>query len=288
MRNGRERTVRQKLRAKKRAWSRAPNGPPTGHRVIHGDARAMRGLEDESIHLVVTSPPYWNLKEYAPNRRQLGRISDYRRFLDNLDRVWAECLRTLVPGGRVCVVVGDVCQSRKKHGRHRVVPLHADILRRCDDLGFEPLAPIIWHKIANASLEANGRGAFLGKPYEPNAIIKNDIEFILLLRKPGYRHPTRAQRDLSVIDPSDHKKWYRQVWAGVPGASTRHHPAPFPSEIPRRLISMFSFVSDTVLDPFVGTGTTLAAAKSLSRSSIGYDIEEMYCRLAKKALKEKK
>src|SRR5436189_4590780 len=144
-----------------------------------GDARELGWIPDHSVHLVVTSPPYWSLKEYKEHPGQLGLIRDYEEFLDQLDRVWQHVYRVLVPGGRLVCVVGDVCLSRRENGRHVVIPLHADIVVRCRKLGFDNLTPIIWYKIANASLEVDNGSRFLGKPYEPNAIIKNDIEFIL-------------------------------------------------------------------------------------------------------------
>jgi DNA modification methylase len=176
-------------------------------------------------------------------------------------------------------VVGDVCLSRRQnHGRHTVVALHSTISDHCRKLGFDGLAPIIWHKISNAVFEASGNGAgFLGKPYEPNAIIKNDIEYLLLLRKSGgYRSPSIDTRILSLISAANHKKWFQQVWTGVTGASTRDHPAPFPLELASRLVRMFSFVGDTVLDPFVGTGTTSLAAAVYGRNSIGVEIDPTY------------
>jgi site-specific DNA-methyltransferase (adenine-specific) len=166
-----------------------------------------------------------------------------------------------------------------------VEPLHADIQILCRDIGFDPLAPIIWNKIANMTTEVGGAGAFLGKPFEPNAIIKNDIEWILLFRKPGeYRHPTQEQRDLSMIPREDHKRWFQQIWSDVPGEVQRGHPAPFPVEIPRRLIGMFSFVGDTVLDPFLGTGNTTLAAMQMHRSSIGFEIEPTYFAMTRRRL----
>jgi len=231
--------------------------------------------------LVVTSPPYWTLKKYdgGAGQAQLGHWEDYEGFQDQMDLVWKRAYDQLVPGGRLCIVIGDVCISRKRFGRHHVVPVHADIATRCRKLGFDYLTPIIWHKIANATTEVEGNGsAFLGKPYEPNAIIKSDIEYILLLRKPGaYRQPTLEQRRLSLIDKSEHARWFRSIWTDVSGVSTRRgHPAPFPVEIAYRLIRMFSFVGDTVLDPFVGTGTTTEAAIRAYRSSIGYEVEDRY------------
>ncbi len=256
----------------------------TTHKLIQGDARDLSFLQDESIHLVVTSPPYWNLKQYNDNRNQLGHISDYEQFLEELKKVWQECFRVLVPGGRLVCVVGDVCLSRKRNGRHVVVPLHADICVMCRKIGFDNLNPIIWHKISNASYEVQNGTKFLGKPYEPNAIIKNDIEFILMQRKPGgYRKPSDTQRDKSRIEKKEYDEWFQQFWK-INGASTKNHPAPFPFELAYRLVRMFSFFSDTVLDPFCGTGTTMLAAMKCDRNSIGIEIDSEYCQKAAKRL----
>ena len=250
---------------------------PTQHDLWLGDARAMQ-LEPESVQLVVTSPPYWTLKEYRDSDGQLGHVADYETFLGDLDKVWKRCFRALVPGGRLICVVGDVCLSRRKNnGRHTVVPLHASIQEHCRQIGFDNLAPIIWHKIANAVHEVENGSGFLGKPYEPNAVIKNDIEFILMQRKPGgYRQPSVAMRILSVISDENHKTWFQQIWTELTSASTRNHPAPFPLELAERLIRMFSFVGDTVLDPFFGAGTTTLAAMRNGRNSIGYEIDDHY------------
>lgn len=258
----------------------------TYQRLINGDARDLTFLEDESIHLVVTSPPYWNLKRYNENPDQLGHVNDYDSFLGELEKVWKGVFRVLVPGGRLVCVVGDVCVSRRRFGRHLVFPLHADICVLCRKIGFDNLNPIIWHKIANASFEVENGSKFLGKPYEPNAIIKNDMEFILMQRKPGgYRKPTEDQRRLSKIDKKDFDIWFQQIW-NITGASTRIHPAPFPLELATRLIRMFSFHGDTVLDPFCGTGTTMIGAMRHGRNSIGIDIEPEYCRMAARYLKK--
>jgi len=252
----------------------------TIHKLISGDARNMGFLPDESVHLVVTSPPYWNLKRYNEIDNQLGHIDNYEVFVGELGKVWSHCFRVLVPGGRLVCVVGDVCLSRRNHGRHCVVPLHADICVQCRKIGFDNLNPILWHKISNATFEANNRSKFLGKPYEPNAIIKNDIEFILMQRKPGaYRKPSDLQRRFSKIKKDDFNEWFRQIWA-LPGASTKEHPAPFPLKLADRLVQMFSFTGDTVLDPFCGTGTTLVAALKTNRNSIGIEIDPDYCRKA--------
>lgn len=254
--------------------------------VIHGgDSRQLDWIADGTVHLVVTSPPYWTLKEYPENADQLELTADYENFQDELDKVWRHCLRVLVPGGRLVCVVGDVCLSRRRRGRHMVMPMHADIVVRARKIGFDNLTPIFWYKISNASYEVENGSSFLGKPYEPNAIIKNDVEFILMLRKPGgYRQPTDEQREASKLSKEEHQEWFQQVWNGLTGESTKHHPAPFPEELAYRLVRMFSFVADTVLDPFMGTGTTLLAAARCGRNSIGVEIEPAYVRMAKERL----
>ena len=202
-----------------------------------------------------------------------------------LEKVWRHVYRVLVPGGRLVCIVGDVCVARRDFGRHLVFPLHADICVSCRRLGFDNLNPIIWHKIANASYEVTNGSKFLGKPYEPNAIIKNDIEFMLMQRKPGgYRKPTDEQRDASRIEKNDFDRWFQQIWT-ITGASTKYHPAPFPLEVASRLIRMFSFTNDIVLDPFCGSGTTMIAAARAGRNSIGVEIDIEYCRMAARYLK---
>ena len=271
--------------------SQAVASLPTEHRIQQGDATDRDRWPETvgKVELVVTSPPYWNLKEYPEREGQLGWTADYEEFLALLRPAWEACYEALVPGGRLIIVVGDVCLSRRQNrGRHTVVPLHASIQEQCREIGFDNLAPIIWHKIANATLEAKGNGAgFMGKPYEPNAVIKNDIEYMLMQRKPGgYRSASLEQRVLSVIPKAQHSEWFRQVWDGPPGASSRTHPAPYPEELADRLIRMFSFVGDTVLDPFLGTGTTLAAAARSGRNGIGFDIEPAYVDHARQRLSE--
>lgn len=256
---------------------------PTQHRLVHQDSTKLC-LPENSVHLVLTSPPYWTLKKYRDHHGQLGHVEDYDEFLDQLDSIWSVCYQALVPGGRLICVVGDVCLSRRKNnGRHTVVPLHASIQERCRRIGFDNIAPIIWHKIANANYEAENGTTFLGKPYEPNAVIKNDIEFILMERKPGgYRSPDLSTRVLSLISGEDHKSWFQQIWEGVTGASTKNHPAPYPLELASRLIRMFSFVGDTVLDPFMGTATTNIAAARVGRNSIGVEVDPVYFEQAAK------
>jgi site-specific DNA-methyltransferase (adenine-specific) len=257
----------------------------TQHVVALGDARDLSWIADESVHLVVTSPPYGLLKAYQEAPGQLGNGSNrssveaYEAFLDELDRCWRECHRVLVPGGRICCVVGDICLSRRAAGRHHVLPLSADIQVRARAHGLDNLTPIRWLKVANIRLEASTSSWYLGKPNLPGGIVKNDIETIVMLRKPGgYRKPTPEMERASFIDSEEYRRLFRPVWDDVRGESGRKwgHPAPFPEEIPARLIRMFSFVGDTVLDPFCGSGTTAVAALKSGRNSISIDIVEEY------------
>jgi site-specific DNA-methyltransferase (adenine-specific) len=257
----------------------------TRHEMILGDARHLRAISNESVHLVVTSPPYFNLKPYASDAggRQLGRIDNYEAFLDELDRVWRECERVLVPGGRICCVIGDVLIPRRRGGRHRVLPLPSDIQIRSRKNGLDNLTPILWFKIGNRSNEAGGGSSgYYGKPYQPGAIIKNDHEHILMLRKPGgYRTTPMIQKALSMLQREEMDAWMRPVWSDIRGASLRAgHPAPFPPDIAERLIRMFSFAGDTVLDPFAGSGATTVAAIRAGRNSISVEIEEEYLNTA--------
>lgn len=258
----------------------------TAHRLHKGDARDLSWIPDCSVHLIVTSPPYWTLKKYETNDRQLGEIAGYEEFLDELDKVWRECARILAPGGRICCVVGDVCIPRRE-GRHRVMPLHADIMVRTRVLGLDTLTPVLWFKIANGVTEAKGNGAgFYGKPYQPGAIIKNDAEYILFLRKGGeYRSPSSIQKALSMLKKEEMKSWLRSAWFDIKGESTRRgHPAPYPVNLADRLIKLFSFAGDTIFDPFAGTGTTNLAAINTGRNSIGNEIEPAYLKIAQQRL----
>ncbi len=278
----------ENARMRHQPWPSPYDG--TRHTLRLGNARDLSWVEDKSVHLIVTSPPYWTLKKYNENPDQLGEVADYESFLEELDKAWTECARVLVPGGRLCCVVGDVCVSRRKNkGRHWVAPLHADIQVRARAFGLDNLTPIIWYKIANGIMEATGNGTgYYGKPYQPNGIIKNDAEFILLLRKGGeYRKPDQTQKILSMLNKEEQRAWYRSIWTDLRGASTRAgHPAPYPAELASRLIRMFSFAGDTVLDPFAGTGSTTIAAVREGRNSIGNEIDLEYLAFASKAAKQ--
>jgi modification methylase len=252
----------------------------TRHLIREGDARDLSFIDSESVHLVCTSPPYGALKQYPHNSSQLGNIKSYEQFLNELDAVWKECARILVPGGRVACVVGDICISRREGGRHYVLPLSADLQVRARKIGFDCLTPIRWCKVSNIRLEASRSSRFLGKPNLPNGIVKNDIEHILFFRKSGgYRKPTPEMERRSFINTDDYAHWFSPIWTDVTGQIRTDHPAPYPIEIPRRLIQMFSFAGDTVLDPFGGTGTTTLAALHTGRNSISVEIEPRYIEL---------
>jgi DNA modification methylase len=276
----------QIYRAANERFREVPWPPPfdkTCHQLTLGDARDLSSIESESVHLVVTSPPYWTLKDYPKSGGQLGAIRNYETFLADLDKVWRECERVLVPGGRICCVVGDICVPRRDGGRHYIVPLHADIQVRARNLGLDVLTPIIWHKIANGATEVKGNGAgFYGKPYQPNGIVKNDIEYILFLRKGGeYRSIKPLQKVLSMLSKHEMKSWWRSIWTDIRGASTKGgHPAPYPWGLAERLIKMFSFAGDVVLDPFAGSGSTAIAAIAAGRNSINFEIEPAYVEIA--------
>jgi len=266
-------------------WWRTRSWPApfdkTSHVLMQGDGRDLSKVADESIHLVVTSPPYFNLKPYESdaNGAQLGRVGDYDSFLAELDKVWSECVRVLVPGGRVCCVIGDILIPRRLDGRHRVLPLPADIQVRSRNLGLDNLTPILWFKIGNRTNEAGGGSSgYYGKPYQPGAVIKNDHEHILMLRKPGaYRSTSMIQKALSMLQREEMDAWMRPVWSDIRGASLRNgHPAPYPVELAERIIRMFSFAGDVVLDPFAGSGSTAIAAVRSGRSSISVEVESSY------------
>jgi DNA modification methylase len=253
---------------------------PTTHLLVAGNSKNLGWIDDQSIPLIVTSPPYHNvIADYTHSDQQLGDIPEYDAFLDALDAVWRECLRVLIPGGRLAINVGPVLRARRTHGEHHVLPLPSSILTRTVAMGYRCLTGITWRKVGTVNAEGGGRGV-LGKPGQPNGVIENRCEQILLLKKPSgglYRSPTPAQIRDSHISKGDYATWFRDMWDDVPGArADSRHPCPFPIEIPRRLVSMFSFRGDVVLDPFGGLGTTSVACAGVGRNSIYVDCSEDY------------
>jgi len=239
--------------------------------VYLADSRAMPEVATESIGLVVTSPPYWHLKDYgAPN--QIGYGQSLHEYLYDLARVWQECWRVLQPGRRLCINIGDQFARATIYGNYKVIPLHAEIIAQCETIGFDYLGAIIWQK--KTTMRPSGGAVIMGSyPYPPNGIVELDYEYILIFRKPGKGEATPLlAREASALTRDEWKTYFSGHWQFA-GERQIHHEAMFPEELPKRLIRMFSFVGDTVLDPFVGSGTTLKVALELSRNAVGYEIQ---------------
>jgi modification methylase len=248
--------------------------------VIHvGDSRVMKAVAEAGVDLVVTSPPYWHIKDYG-RAGQIGHGQSLHEYLRDLYSVWRECGRVLGAGGRLCVNIGDQFARSTVYGRYRVIPLHAEIIRQCELSGFDYLGSVIWRK--RTTMNTSGGAVVMGSyPYPPNGIVELDYEFILLFRKPGKPRKVPASvKKLSALTKEEWKTWFSGHWS-FPGArKSRGHEAEFPEELPRRLIRMFSFRGDTVLDPFMGSGTTARAGLALGRNVIGYEVNEEYARAA--------
>ncbi|GHU99782.1 methyltransferase [Bacteroidia bacterium] len=230
----------------------------------------MADVADGSVHLVVTSPPYWQLKDYGA-QEQIGFHSDYAGYINNLNLVWSECRRVLHDGCRLCINIGDQFARSVYYGRYKVIPIREEIIKFCEIIGFDYMGAIIWQKVTTSN--SSGGGVQMGSyPYPRNGILKLDYEFILIFKKPGNApKPTAGQKELSKMSPQEWNTFFAGHW-NFPGARQSDHIAMFPETLPHRLIKMFSFVGETVLDPFLGSGTTSLAAKKLDRNSIGYEI----------------
>jgi site-specific DNA-methyltransferase (adenine-specific) len=254
----------------------------THHKIIIGDSRDMKELADESVHLIVTSPPYWQLKDYGSGK-QIGFDDSYEDYINNLNLVWNESRRVLKKGCRLCVNVGDQFARSVYYGRYKVIPIRTEIIKFCETVGFDYMGAIIWQKVTTCN--TTGGATIMGSfPYPRNGILKIDYEFILIFKKHGT--PPRVSRDVKVKSRMTIEQW-NQYFAGhwnIPGEKQNKHLAAFPEEVPKRLIKMFSFVGDTVLDPFLGSGTTSLAAKNLERNSIGYEINPDFLPLIKEKL----
>jgi len=256
----------------------------THHRIIIGDSREMPEVADASVHLVVTSPPYWQLKDYGAEG-QIGFDDAYREYIANLNLVWEECRRVLCPGCRLCINVGDQFARAAHYGRYKVVPIRAEIIRFCERLGLDYMGAIIWQKVTtcNTSGGATIMGSF---PYPRNGVIKIDYEFILVFRKPGRTPPPSPEaKEGARLSAEEWNRFFYGHW-NFPGERRSDHLAAFPVELPSRLIRMFTFPGETVLDPFVGSGTTSVAALRLGRNSVGYEINPDFRSLIEQRLRE--
>jgi len=244
------------------------------HIIVNGDSRRMNELKDGSVHLIVTSPPYWQLKDYG-TEEQIGFHDSYESYINNLNLVWSECARVLHDGCRLCINIGDQFARSTYYGRYKVIPIHAEIIRFCEALGLDFMGQIIWQK--TTTMNTSGGGAVMGSfPYPRNGIVKLDFEYILLFKKQGKApKPTTEQKAGAAMTNEEWNTWFNGHWY-FNGAKQDKHLAMFPEELPTRLIKMFSFEGETVLDPFMGSGTTALAARKLSRNSVGYEINPEY------------
>ena len=246
----------------------------TSHKIIRGDSRCMIELQDKSVHLVITSPPYWQLKDYGTNE-QIGFNDSYENYINNLNLVWKECYRVLDNGCRLCVNIGDQFARSVYYGRYKVIPIRTEIIKFCESIGFDYMGAIIWQK--KTTTNTTGGASIMGSfPFPRNGILSIDYEFILLFKKLGTpKRPDKKNKELSRMTKEEWKEYFSGHW-NFGGVKQDGHIAMFPEELPKRLIKMFSFVGDKILDPFLGSGTTSLAAKNLDRSSVGYEINHEF------------
>ncbi len=251
----------------------------TNHKIIIGDSREMAEVDEKSVHLIITSPPYWQLKDYG-SADQIGFNDSYEDYINNLNLVWAECYRVLQDGCRLCINIGDQFARSVYYGRYKVIPIRTEIIKFCETLGFDYMGAIIWQK--PTTMNTTGGATVMGSfPYPRNGIIKIDYEFILIFKKPGDSpRVSKEIKEQSKLSKEEWNEYFSGHW-NFNGEKQIKHLAMFPEELPKRLIKMFSFVGDTVLDPFLGSGTTILAAKNLSRNSIGYEINPEFLPIIK-------
>ncbi len=254
----------------------------TTHIHINGDSRKMNLIPDESVHLIVTSPPYWQLKDYG-TENQIGFHDNYENYINNLNLVWKECYRIMHKGCRLCINIGDQFARSVYYGRYKVIPIRTEIIKFCESIGMDYMGAIIWQK--QTTMNTTGGGAVMGSfPYPRNGILKMDYEFILIFKKPGNApKPTPEQKASSVMSKEEWNTYFSSHW-NFGGARQDGHIAVFPEELPSRLIKMFSFTNETIFDPFLGSGTTALAARNLNRNSIGYEINPDFIDFYKKKL----
>ncbi len=254
----------------------------TNHKVILGDSRSMKQIKDKSVQLIITSPPYWQLKDYGDDN-QIGFNDSYEEYINNLNLVWQECYRVLADGCRLCINIGDQFARSVYYGRYKVIPIRTEIIRFCETLGMDYMGAIIWQKAT--TMNTSGGGAVMGSfPYPRNGILKMDYEFILIFKKLGNApKPTAEQKQKSELSKQEWNEYFASHW-NFSGVRQSEHLAMFPEELPKRLIKMFSFVGETVLDPFLGSGTTSFAAINLQRNSIGYEINEKFIPIIREKL----
>jgi site-specific DNA-methyltransferase (adenine-specific) len=250
--------------------------------LIQGDARYMPEIDHNTIHLIVTSPPYWQIKDYGP-RNQIGYHQSYEQYINNLNLVWSESYRVLENGCRLCINIGDQYARAAEYGRYKVIPIRTEIIKFCECIGFDYMGSIIWKKVSTTN--TTGGGTVMGSyPYPRNGILKLDYEFILIFKKRGKAPAVESGRkEQSALTNEEWKEYFSGHW-NFPGVRQKDHIAMFPEELPRRLIKMFSFTGDHVLDPFMGSGTTMKVAGELNRRCSGYEINKKYISISRKYL----
>ncbi len=251
----------------------------TKHKIVNGDSRQMNEIADKSVHLIVTSPPYWQLKDYG-TENQIGFHDDYETYINHLNLTWQECFRVLHDGCRLCINIGDQFARSTYYGRYKIIPIHSEIIKFCEMIGFDFMGSIIWQKAT--TMNTSGGASIMGSyPHPRNGIVKLDFEYILLFKKPGNSpKPTKEQKENSVMTNEEWNTYFNGHWYFT-GARQDKHLAMFPDELPKRLIKMFSFPNETVLDPFMGSGTTAYVSKMLNRNSIGYEINPNFIQIIK-------
>ncbi|MGI6294217.1 MAG: DNA methyltransferase [Bacteroidales bacterium] len=254
----------------------------TKHTIINGDSRQMSELKDESVHLIATSPPYWQLKDYG-TENQIGFHDDYETYINHLNLTWQECFRVLHKGCRLCINIGDQFARSTYYGRYKIIPIHTEIIKFCEMIGFDFMGQIIWQKAT--TMNTSGGASIMGSyPNPRNGIVKLDFEYILLFKKQGNApKPTKEQKENSAMTNEEWNTFFNGHWY-FSGAKQDKHLAMFPEELPHRLIKMFSFPGETVLDPFMGSGTTALAARNLNRNSIGYEINPEFIPIIKEKI----
>jgi len=239
-------------------------------KIYLGDSRAMTELADAGIDLAVTSPPYWHIKDYGVPG-QIGHGQSLHEYLKDLYRTWRECFRVLREGARLCINIGDQFARAAVYGRYKVIPLHAELINQCEHLGFDFMGAIIWQK--KTTMNTTGGAVVMGSyPFPPNGIVEIDYEFILIFKKPGQSRKVSTDiKEASRLTKEEWKEYFAGHWH-FGGVRQVGHEAMFPEELPRRLIKMFTFVGDTVLDPFLGSGTTVKVALESARNAVGFEI----------------
>jgi modification methylase len=258
------------------------NPSPVRDALIVGDARDMKALADSSVALVVTSPPYFSGKAYEEALGENGVPATYIEYLEELSAVFAECRRVLEPGGRIAVNVANL-------GRRPYRSLSGDVTRILqDDLGYLLRGEIVWQKAEGAS--GNCAWGSFAKPSNP--VLRDLTERIIVASKgrpdralPPKARAARGLPHVATIASEDFMAWTLDVWRIPPESAKRvGHPAPFPTELPRRLIELYTYEGDIVLDPFMGSGTTALACVQTGRAYVGYDTDESYLDLANERL----